>query len=210
MLSCIVTDMPNTTSRHTSQTREEARKLRHEGVTLRQISTTLNVPQGTLFDWVKDIKLTSEQVAKSAAKVSAGVRAWHLSRSAQERVELSSRAATSLADSRYLAYIHLWKNGTPPSPPVNRYGGLSRHIRRYIFSKFDNKCAICGWAQLNPHTGRIPLEVDHIDGDWRNNEESNLNLLCPNCHAVTSSYGALNKGKGRNSYYKLKWQSSEA
>lgn len=46
-------------------------------------------------------------------------------------------------------------------------------------------------------TGKSPLHVDHIDGDWRNNRPENLRVLCPNHHASTSNYGALNRGKGR-------------
>ncbi len=38
----------------------------------------------------------------------------------------------------------------------------------------------------------IPLEVHHIDGDKNNNDLENLQLLCPNCHALTDTY------RGRN------------
>jgi len=38
----------------------------------------------------------------------------------------------------------------------------------------------------------IPLELDPIDGDPRNNRLGNLRLLCPNCHAFTPTY------RGRN------------
>ena len=39
----------------------------------------------------------------------------------------------------------------------------------------------------------IPLEVHHIDGDNQNNELENLQLLCPNCHALTETYRGRNK-----------------
>jgi hypothetical protein len=41
----------------------------------------------------------------------------------------------------------------------------------------------------------IPLEVDHIDGDRRNDAPSNLRLLCPNCHALTPTYRGRNIGR---------------
>lgn len=38
----------------------------------------------------------------------------------------------------------------------------------------------------------IPLEVHHLDGDKLNNDLSNLQLLCPNCHALTENYRGKN------------------
>ena len=46
-------------------------------------------------------------------------------------------------------------------------------------------------------TGHVPLEIDHIDGDAENNIETNLRVLCPNCHSLTPHFRNLNKGKGR-------------
>jgi hypothetical protein len=39
----------------------------------------------------------------------------------------------------------------------------------------------------------IPLELDHIDGNSNNNALNNLRILCPNCHAKTSTYRGKNK-----------------
>lgn len=78
------------------------------------------------------------------------------------------------------------------------WGQIPVQLRRYIFEKFNNKCCKCGWCETNPYTKRIPLEVDHIDGNSENNSESNLQLLCPNCHSLTSTYRGANRGFGRN------------
>ncbi|MEU4844333.1 HNH endonuclease [Streptomyces gilvosporeus] len=48
-------------------------------------------------------------------------------------------------------------------------------------------CARCGVA--SEWLGKpMTLELDHISGDWRDNLRENLRLLCPNCHAITSTW----------------------
>ena len=84
-----------------------------------------------------------------------------------------------------------WRNGELSS----EY--LSSFIRDFIFKKHNNKCEKCGWGEVNPHTGKIPLQVHHIDGDCTNNSEENLQLLCPNCHSLTETFGSLNKGNSK-------------
>jgi hypothetical protein len=56
-----------------------------------------------------------------------------------------------------------------------------------------HRCERCGLAEW---LGRpIPLELDHVDGDRRNNRLENLRLLCPNCHALTDTYRGRNIGR---------------
>ncbi len=76
-------------------------------------------------------------------------------------------------------------------------GLVSRYIKRYLRRKFGNKCCLCGWSRVNPKTGQVPLVADHVDGNWRNNTENNLRLICPNCDALSLTYAGLNKGNGR-------------
>lgn len=91
-------------------------------------------------------------------------------------------------------YILNWKSGL-----VDGTVGfsISEHIRKYLHEQFNSSCQICGWNKTNLSTKSIPLEIHHIDGNYRNSKEENLQLLCPNCHALTENFGTLNKGKGR-------------
>lgn len=95
----------------------------------------------------------------------------------------------------YKSYIKDWKDGK-----IN--GDSKPRIRKYLFEKYNNKCSLCGWDKKNVITNKTPLEVEHIDGNSKNNKEENLTLLCPNCHSLTPTYKALNKGNGRFSRMK--------
>lgn len=73
----------------------------------------------------------------------------------------------------------------------------AKWIKKYLISIKGNKCEKCGWCEVHPITGNIPIEMNHIDGDSDNNNLNNVELLCPNCHSLTHNYGSLNKGMGR-------------
>ncbi|MFC7816500.1 HNH endonuclease [Streptomyces sp. NPDC057367] len=49
------------------------------------------------------------------------------------------------------------------------------------------ECAECG---IGPEWLGKPmtLEIDHVNGDRSDNRRENLRLLCPNCHATTSTW----------------------
>jgi hypothetical protein len=96
---------------------------------------------------------------------------------------------------QYRQYIEKWKSGKIIG--LQSTGVVGRHIKRYLREKFGNKCCICGWSEINPVTKIAPLVADHIDGNWKNNREENLRLLCPNCDALTPTFSGLNRGRGR-------------
>ena len=97
---------------------------------------------------------------------------------------------------RYQEKLAKWKAGLDNG--MRGATALKHFIRRYLFEKYHSSCARCGWHEINPVTGKSPLEVEHIDGNHENNCEENLILLCPNCHSLTPTYKSLNKGHGRN------------
>ena len=74
-----------------------------------------------------------------------------------------------------------------------------RQYKKYLIEKHGAKCMECGWCEVNPTSGKVPIELEHIDGNSNNNSLDNLKLLCPNHHSLTATYKSLNKGKGRYS-----------
>lgn len=68
----------------------------------------------------------------------------------------------------------------------------SKGIKTLLIKERGHQCENCKntvWMQKE-----ITLELEHVDGDRTNNDHSNLLLLCPNCHALTSTWrGRQNK-----------------
>ncbi|EKD85026.1 MAG: HNH endonuclease [uncultured bacterium] len=98
----------------------------------------------------------------------------------------------------YKQYIARWKHGLENGVIGINTKTISAYLRHYLKEKYNDKCSKCGWDQKHPKTLVVPLEINHIDGNAENNKEDNLELLCPNCHALTPNFRNLNKGNGRN------------
>jgi hypothetical protein len=100
-------------------------------------------------------------------------------------------------------YIKDWLDDLVPIEKT--YSGVNNTltpiIRRYLIEKAENKCQKCGWCEVNPKTGLVPIQINHIDGDSTNTRPENLEVICPNCHALTENFGGLNRGKGRKKRY---------
>lgn len=115
--------------------------------------------------------------------------------------ELTSRKAQKFCSNacqaayQYREYITEWLAGSRSGQKYE--GEVSNHVRRWLHEKHDSKCSKCGWGEINPTTNKVPLQVNHINGDWNDHSHNNLELLCPNCHSLTPNYGKLNNGSGR-------------
>ncbi len=69
-------------------------------------------------------------------------------------------------------------------------------VKRYLLDIRGDQCEVCGWNEKAPD-GRSIIQMDHINGNCFDNRPENLQLLCPNHHAMTPTYGILNRGSGR-------------
>lgn len=57
------------------------------------------------------------------------------------------------------------------------------------------KCEECGLEFWRGHP--TPLELDHLNGKRDDNRLANLRIVCPNCHALTSTYRGKNKRRSQ-------------
>lgn len=100
-------------------------------------------------------------------------------------------------DYQYKLFIENWKAGLLTGNKGRKFPQVSNYIKRYLLEKYGQACWLCGWDKLHPVTNKVPLEINHIDGNSLNNNEVNLQLVCPNCHSLTENFRNLNKGNGR-------------
>ena len=63
-----------------------------------------------------------------------------------------------------------------------------RLIREGMLKLKCSECGIRKWRGVP-----APLQLDHVDGNRLNNMISNIRLLCPNCHALTPTFGGRNR-----------------
>lgn len=80
-------------------------------------------------------------------------------------------------------------------------------LKFFIECLRGHKCEVCKqdtWCEQP-----MPLDLDHIDGNYTNNTLKNLRLICPNCHAQTPTYKSKNRGNGRH-YRNLRYNQGKS
>lgn len=72
--------------------------------------------------------------------------------------------------------------------------------REKIRREQDSSCLVCKYKEWNNQL--ILLELDHINGNKKDNSRENLRLICPNCHSQTKTY----KTKNISNSVKIAWR----
>jgi 5-methylcytosine-specific restriction endonuclease McrA len=84
----------------------------------------------------------------------------------------------------------------PKPQKRKRLCDIKKNVHDYVIREnlLENKCNICG---LHDYWNGKPivLHLHHIDGNRKNNDINNLEMLCPNCHSQTVTYGGKNSRK---------------
>lgn len=103
--------------------------------------------------------------------------------------------------------IQAWLSGEWSGAQTGNEYILSRTVRKYLLEEAKYACVKCGFDTRHPD-GQSILEINHINGIPNDHRKSNVEVLCPNCHALTPCHGGRNKGHGRPKTWV--WTSKEA
>jgi hypothetical protein len=103
---------------------------------------------------------------------------------------------------QYRLYIQRWLAGEISGGSVV---SVSDHVRRYLIEQGGECCSRCGWAERHPVTGKVPLEIDHLNGaamriTVRRRTATVPQLLCAHAHLSSVEQGkraALDHGAPR-------------
>lgn len=87
---------------------------------------------------------------------------------------------------KYISAIEYINRGSSIKAPILRAKLIRDGIK-------ENKCEICGVHEWQGQT--LPLELHHKDGNHFNNALENLQILCPNCHAIQGGNSGANIGR---------------
>lgn len=70
---------------------------------------------------------------------------------------------------------------------------LPGSVKKKLFKEgiLEDKCSCCGMLPIW-NNKPLKMQVDHSNGNPKDNRIENLRVLCPNCHTQTTTWGGKN------------------
>lgn len=72
---------------------------------------------------------------------------------------------------------------------TNCWGITKRYAKKFLDA---TKCSLCS-QPVTWNNRPLTLQLDHINGNRKDNRLENLRFVCPNCHSQTDTFSGRNK-----------------
>lgn len=167
-----------------------------EGLTTRELSDYFNKSQTTIIYWLRKYNLKTRRSTGKTLKENTVPCRYCGKPTAKRNTFCSNQCGT---DYGAVEFGKRWEQESDGvlSDTIKKYGLITAQARRFIFIKYKYACSKCGWTH-DCGDGRLPpLHCNHKDGNSKNNNLENIELLCPNCHAIETRLNPTPKGDGR-------------
>jgi hypothetical protein len=138
---------------------------------------------------------TREWKEESRQKVSITLNKYYKDLTEEEKVKFKNNNVSKESETEKSARISKMKLTLETKLLASNFDELCWDVKRKrVIKEQHNKCNKC---KIDSWLGeKIILEIDHIDGDNKNNLRENLEAICPNCHSLTKTWRGRNKKKG--------------
>lgn len=188
-------------AKHAHTTRREVERLLNEGWTQADIARHLSVSKGTVAFHVRQLGVPPDERfnrrydwAAVQAAHDDGLRAGECCK----RFGFSKATWTS-AVQRGDITPHDWRLPLDQLLVTGRSATRRTHLKQRLIKAGlkEDRCERCGLTHWEGT--RVNMQLHHRNGDGLDNRLENLELLCPNCHALTENWGGRNKGRNNGS-----------
>jgi 5-methylcytosine-specific restriction endonuclease McrA len=172
-------------------------ELLGQGLTQRQIALRLGLAKSTVAYHVRRLGQPADQRFNRRYDWSEVQRYYDLGHSVTQCI-------TRFGFSRATWYDAVRRRAITPRPASMSIEELlsgpkrnRRHVRKRLI-RAGLKAAACEVCGLTEWRGRpISLQLHHVNGDGGDNRIENLQIVCPNCHSQTDTWGGRNRKHGR-------------
>ena len=169
----------------------------NEGMSQRAIATVEGVSQSTIKYWLKKHNLKTVTKSGPRRTKESGGFCESCGKTIKHPNRFCDARCKSTLDAKSFGERWVTEGYRALPEHTQKSGIFNGKARRFIFIDKGSKCERCEWTYSFGDNSFPPLEVHHKDGNYKNNNYDNLELLCPNCHAIDTRLNPVKIGNGR-------------
>jgi 5-methylcytosine-specific restriction endonuclease McrA len=181
-----------------NHSKDEMELLVKQGFSSYKIANYFNISQTTAMYWLKKYRLkTIQSVDKIVENRYCSYCNTEIDTNGKYKKSFCN--SNCCRDYKAVQFGKLWveKGPTVLSKTIRTTGIIRGKARRYVFIYNNYKCCKCKWTYDFDDSSLPPLECSHVNNDFSDNRFENIELLCPNCHAIKTRLKPIKNGNGR-------------